>query len=65
MPWRDVRGWAGPTSSGCCGCPYLAPAIVEAILAGREPDGLTVNALMKAIQLPLAWDEQRRLLGFR
>jgi DNA invertase Pin-like site-specific DNA recombinase len=44
---------------------YLAPDIVEAILAGREPDGLTVNALMKAIQLPLAWDEQRRLLGFR
>ena len=44
---------------------YLAPDIVEAILAGREPDGLTVNALMKAIQLPLAWDEQHRLLGFR
>ncbi len=44
---------------------YLAPDIVEAILAGREPDGLTVNELMKAIQLPLAWDEQRRLLGFR
>jgi hypothetical protein len=43
---------------------YLAPEIVEAVLAGREPDGLTVNKLMKAVQLPLAWDEQRRVLGF-
>ena len=44
---------------------HLAPDIVEAILAGREPDGLTVNHLMKAVRLPLAWDEQRRVLGFR
>jgi DNA invertase Pin-like site-specific DNA recombinase len=43
---------------------YLAPDVVEAILAGREPDGLTVNHLMKQLQLPLAWDEQRRMLGF-
>jgi DNA invertase Pin-like site-specific DNA recombinase len=42
---------------------YLAPDVIEAIQAGREPDGLTVNKLMKAIQLPLAWDEQRRVLG--
>jgi len=44
---------------------HLAPNIVEAILKGCEPDGLTVNALMKRVQLPLAWDEQRRALGFR
>ena len=43
---------------------HLAPDIVEAILAGREPDGLTVNALMKRVRLPLAWGEQRRALGF-
>ena len=43
---------------------HLAPDIVEAILGGREPDGLTVNELMKAVQLPLGWDEQRRVLGF-
>ncbi|WP_372625005.1 recombinase family protein [Falsiroseomonas sp.] len=42
---------------------YLAPDVIEAIQAGREPDGLTVNKLMKAIQLPLTWDEQRRVLG--
>jgi hypothetical protein len=42
---------------------YLAPEVVEAILSGREPRGLTVNVLMKSVQLPLAWDEQRRALG--
>ncbi len=43
---------------------HLAPSVVEAILAGREPEGLTVNRLMKRVQLPLDWDEQRRVLGF-
>jgi hypothetical protein len=43
---------------------HLAPDIVEAIFADREPDGLTVKALMKGVQLPLVWDEQRRVLGF-
>lgn len=42
---------------------YLAPDVIEAIQAGREPDGLTVNKLMKAVQLPLAWDDQRWVLG--
>jgi DNA invertase Pin-like site-specific DNA recombinase len=32
---------------------HLAPSVVEAILAGREPEGLTVNRLMKQVQLPL------------
>jgi hypothetical protein len=35
----------------------LAPDIVEAILAGREPDGLSLGTLFR---LPLAWEEQRR-----
>ena len=43
---------------------YLAPDIVEAIVAGREPRALTVNRLMKQVQLPLGWAEQRRALGF-
>jgi DNA invertase Pin-like site-specific DNA recombinase len=43
---------------------YLAPDIVEAILAGREPQGLTVNRLMKQVQLPIGWTEQRQALGF-
>ena len=35
----------------------LAPDIVEAILLGREPDGLTLDKLHR---LPLEWEEQRR-----
>ena len=38
----------------------LAPDIVEAIIAGRELDGLSLERLH---QLPLGWDEQRRVLG--
>ena len=37
----------------------LAPDIVEAILMGREPDGL---ALEKLFQMPMEWWEQRRAM---
>ncbi len=43
---------------------FLAPGIVEAIAAGRHPIGLTAEALIKRIELPLAWDEQKAVLGF-
>ena len=42
---------------------YLAPDIVEAILAGRQPRGLTRRRLA-AIDLPINWRKQRALLGF-
>lgn len=38
----------------------LAPDIVEAIVRGDEPDGLTLGRLMK--QWPVRWDEQRNEL---
>jgi hypothetical protein len=37
----------------------LAPDIVEAILDGRQPQGLKLASLLRGI--PLAWEEQRRL----
>jgi hypothetical protein len=37
----------------------LAPAIVEAILDGRQPKGLRLTELLG--NGPLAWEEQRRL----
>ena len=43
---------------------YLAPDIVEAILAGRQPEDLTALSLKKGYDLPLAWNEQRTYLGF-
>jgi hypothetical protein len=42
----------------------LAPDIVTAILEGRQPASLSRTRLAKTKALPLAWSEQRRLLGF-
>ena len=42
---------------------YLAPAIVEAIVEGRQPRILTVKLLLRAI--PLDWADQRTAFGFR
>ncbi|WP_347244315.1 hypothetical protein [Thermogutta sp.] len=39
----------------------LAPDIVEAILMGEEPSGLSLMMLTK--QLPALWDEQRTIFG--
>jgi DNA invertase Pin-like site-specific DNA recombinase len=41
----------------------LAPDIVTAIVEGRQPATLTARTLQE-IELPLAWAEQRALLGF-
>jgi len=40
----------------------LAPDIVEAILDGREPSGLSLGKLSRP--LPLLWKDQRVQLGF-
>ena len=40
----------------------LAPDIVEAILDGRQPVGLSLREFAKGI--PLAWEEQRVKFGF-
>lgn len=42
---------------------YLAPDIVEAILAGRQPRSVTRRRLA-TIDLPINWQHQRRMLGF-
>jgi site-specific DNA recombinase len=43
---------------------YLAPDITQAILYGRQPPDLTADKLLAHSRLPLAWHEQRTLLGF-
>jgi hypothetical protein len=43
---------------------YLAPDITEAILDGRQPRDLTADKLLAHSRLPLAWPEQRSVLGF-
>jgi hypothetical protein len=42
----------------------LAPDIVEAILAGRQPIELTAKQLKRIRDFPVSWAEQRRVLGF-
>ena len=44
---------------------FLAPDIVEAILAGRQPVELTPRCLMRIGEIPIEWHSQRRLLGFQ
>jgi hypothetical protein len=43
---------------------FLEPAIVEAIVEGRQPIGLTPRTLERIGMLPCSWPEQRRRLGF-
>ena len=43
---------------------YLAPDITTAIVDGRQPRDLTAQTLLGHSRLPLAWPEQRSLLGF-
>jgi site-specific DNA recombinase len=45
--------------------PLLAPDIVTAIVRGKNPPQLTAKKLMRlALQIPIDWSEQRKLLGF-
>ena len=39
----------------------LAPDIIEAIIDGTEPDGLSLERLYGA---PMVWEEQRQLLSY-
>lgn len=44
---------------------YLSPEIVRAIFNGDHPIELTVKRLLAAARnLPIGWDEQRKVLGF-
>jgi site-specific DNA recombinase len=43
---------------------FLAPDIVEAILAGKHPPDLTAEKLKRLKCLPPSWEDQRNLLGF-
>ena len=43
-------------------CAFLAPDIVDAILNGRQPEGLTWKKLTRHV--PMNWAEQRMRFGF-
>jgi hypothetical protein len=43
---------------------FLAPDIVESVLAGTQPVHVTTELLTKRVDLPMDWKEQESLLGF-
>ena len=43
---------------------YRAADIIQAILDGRQPRDLTAEKLLAHSRLPLAWHDQRTVLGF-
>jgi len=43
---------------------FLAPDIVEAITVGKQPAHVTTQMLIRQINIPLDWQEQRHALGF-
>ena len=43
---------------------WLAPDIVAAIAQGKQPPTLTGRRLLRAADVPLGWEEQRRFFGF-
>ncbi len=43
---------------------FLAPDIITAIAQGRQPAGLNAITLSRRIDLPLLWEDQRRVLSF-
>jgi len=58
----DLAAQEGVTDAYVCRIlplTWLAPEIVEAILDGRQPEGLTLAGLLRG--MPLAWEEQRHL----
>ena len=45
--------------------PSLAPDIITAIINGKNPPQLTAKKLMRlALEMPVDWSDQRKLLGF-
>lgn len=43
---------------------FLSPRIVDAICEGSEPEDLTTEALLKAKDFPMDWQEQEKIWGF-
>ena len=44
---------------------FFAPEMVERIVAGRQPPGLTAQALRTGcFDIPVYWAAQKRALGF-
>ena len=59
-----AEGFTRPYVARVLRLAFLAPDITDAILRGEEPLELNAERLLRCPDLPIAWDEQRRLFGF-
>jgi hypothetical protein len=41
---------------------FMAPDIVESIMTGHQPAAINTQKLLREIDLPIDWVEQRRIL---
>jgi len=68
--WQRLLHPAGPSTTSdredepLARLTFLSPDIVAAILDGRQPSSLTPRRLLRQINLPLHWHEQKTALGF-
>ncbi|HXQ11567.1 MAG TPA: recombinase family protein [Caulobacteraceae bacterium] len=60
---QDARGPGDPYLRNLYPIAMLAPDIQRAVLAGRQPAGLTLQHLLDS-RIPVSWHEQRAMLGF-
>jgi len=60
---RDARGIDDSYLRSIAGLAFLAPDIQAAIINGRQPVGLTLE-ILHDMKLPIAWADQRTMLGF-
>ncbi len=58
----NARAPSNPYVRKLCNLAFLAPDIQAAIFAGRQPRSLTLAKLL-ATDLPLAWEDQERIIG--
>lgn len=60
----DLEGVSRPYFSTVVRLGFLSPDILEAIISGEQPVGLTAKQLLKNMALPALWSDQRIALGF-
>lgn len=57
----DDLGVVAPYMSRLIRLTFLAPGIIEAIIDGREPDGMSIERLRRP--MPLLWEEQKNSIN--
>lgn len=63
MTTLDAKAPESAYERKLCRLAFLAPDVQKAIVEGRQPPGLTLEALLRA-EIPLDWAKQRQEFGF-